>query len=66
MARRSRDDLAFLGHSLLRHNIFGYGLRLKRSAWLGLPPPFKLAARVQDDQRFSGPALLVGSAGPRP
>eukprot|EP00959_Pyramimonas_sp_CCMP1952_P380949 7981747-Pyramimonas_sp.AAC.1 len=44
MARRSRDDLLLLGLSLLRYNRVGYGIRLRRSIWLGLPPPFKLGS----------------------
>eukprot|EP00959_Pyramimonas_sp_CCMP1952_P038602 808016-Pyramimonas_sp.AAC.1 len=37
MARGSRDSLLLLGLSLLRYNRVGYGLRLRRSIWLGLP-----------------------------
>eukprot|EP00959_Pyramimonas_sp_CCMP1952_P201267 4208965-Pyramimonas_sp.AAC.1 len=42
MARRIRYDLLLLGLSLLRYSRVGYGLRLRRSFLLGLPPPFKL------------------------
>eukprot|EP00959_Pyramimonas_sp_CCMP1952_P148019 3097448-Pyramimonas_sp.AAC.1 len=44
MARRSRDDLLLLELPSLRYNRIGYGLRLRRSFWLGLPPPFKFVS----------------------